>query len=256
MGRYQLRTRNLTAYIAEGTVGADKRRLQHIRSLDALRRRCEEHFAALRSLCPEIPEAILGRSQDPTQQDLYLPSSFSLSQRQDYGLTRLAEKEGGLRIGNAHDHLNALKDALGLRRMLVEAKRTHGRGYHHATRSETSIKRASDVVSRHQHGYRRNWDAMVKLGVKLGPGSPAAGLQKLEDSDVQNLRDFIDNRRFAGNSGDLPWIWRLTGNTVAPNASTAEVRQAIESWEQEGNVASFILGYAVRPLTVIVQCYV
>ncbi|KAG8982256.1 hypothetical protein FRB90_006913, partial [Tulasnella sp. 427] len=231
--QYQLRTRNVDEYIAEGTGGADKRRVQHLRSLDALRRRLEEHLSALRSLCPSIPPPSFVRSQDPTLQDLYLPSDFSQHERRNYGLNELGKKEGELRIGNAHDHLNSLKDALGLRRMLIEAKKAHVRGYKCTTRSETSIKRAGDVVARHKHGYRRNWNAMGKLGIQSSPNFSAAGLQELRDSDVQSLREFIDKNQYLGNAGELPWIWRSVGGALTASAPMNEVKRAIADWEHE-----------------------
>lgn len=85
-----------------------------------------------------------------------MPSSFSRQQREAYGLDALAKQEAQLRIGNAHDYLSGLRDALGLRGLLVQVKRTHMRGQIKTTRSEASIARAGKVVERQQAGYRRN----------------------------------------------------------------------------------------------------
>ncbi|KAG8925861.1 hypothetical protein FRC01_009600 [Tulasnella sp. 417] len=232
--QYQLQARNLDEYVSEGTVGADKRRAQHLRSLGALQRRCEEHFSGLKILSPDVPETMLVRSQDPIQQNLYLPSSLSGSQRQAYGLTELARKEAELRIGNAHDQLGALKDALGLRRMLLQAKKTHAHGLKPTTRAETAVKRAGNVVRRHAQGYIQNWKAMVELGVDFtGDDSPAKGLQELKDDDIKDLRNFIDGAHYSGSASDVPWIWRMVGNVLPGDASTTDVKQAISSWEKE-----------------------
>ncbi|KAG9047221.1 hypothetical protein FS837_002783 [Tulasnella sp. UAMH 9824] len=232
--QYQLRTRSLSDYVTEGTIGSDKRRVQHLRSMDTLRKRCGEHLSALAVLCPDIPEAALVRSQNPTEQDLYLPSSFSKPLRQEYRLTVLARKEGELRIGNAHDHLAALKDALGLQRMLVQAKRAHVRGNEGKTRAETTVKRAGEVIKRHKEGYRRNWTLMGKLGVDLtGDNSPAKGLKELKDGDVKSLREFTDSDTYSGSLGELPWIWRTVGTVLPHGAGTTDVKQAVRDWEQE-----------------------
>ncbi|KAG8902563.1 hypothetical protein FRC00_002447 [Tulasnella sp. 408] len=232
--QYQLRTRNLDDYIADGTIGSDKRRVQHLRSMDTLRKRCGEHLSALAVLCPDIPEAALVRSQDPTQQNLYLPSSFSKPLRQEYGLTVLARKEGELRIGNAHDHLAALKDALGLQRMLIQAKRAHVRGNEPRTRAETTVKRAGEVIKRHKEGYRRNWILMGKLGVDLvGNDSPAKGLKELKEDDMKSLGEFINSDAYSGNAGELPWIWRTVGTMLLHGAGVTDVKQAVRDWEQE-----------------------
>ncbi|KAG9044328.1 hypothetical protein FS837_008344, partial [Tulasnella sp. UAMH 9824] len=244
--QFQLQTRNLDAYMAEGTIGADKRRAQHLRSLDALRRRCEEHLAALKILCPGIPETTFVRAQDPTRQALYLPSGFNEDDQKAYNLSQLVKQEGELRIGSAHDHLNALKDALGLRRMLVEAKKTHARGLGQVTRYKSSVNRASDVVTRHQGGYRRHWIAISRLGINKETDPRVRGLQDLKDGDVQDLRDFIDSDRFSGKTGDLPWIWRSIEIELSPSSSVSEVKQAILNWEHEVLRLTWVHARAVR----------
>ncbi|KAG8940497.1 hypothetical protein FRC04_005223 [Tulasnella sp. 424] len=233
--QYQLRTRNLEEYIAEGTTGTDKRRAQHMKSMDALRRRIEEHFEALLVVAPGLNGVSLGRAQVPSSQDLYLPSSesFTRAQREAYGLKALGDQEAALRIGNAHDYLSGLKDALGLCSLLIQVKKTHIRGQIKTTRSEASIARAGKVVQRQEAGYRRNWKAMVALGVRTSPGQPGHGLQELRDEDVQGLRNIIENREYSGNPAQLPWIWRSFGDSTSSTASASEVQRSIESWEQE-----------------------
>lgn len=234
--RYQLRHRDLNEYIAEGTAGADKRRAQHMKSLDALRRRIEEHFEALLVVAPGLNGISLSRAQVPTSQELYLPSSelFTRAQREAYGLKALAKQEAVLRVGNAHDYLSGLRDALGLRSLLIQTKKTHARGQIQTTRSEASIARAGKVVQRQEAGYRRNWKAMVALGVQTSPGHPGHGLQELHDNDVQGLRNIIENREYNGNPEQLPWIWKSFSGSTSSSASPSEVQRSIESWEQEG----------------------
>ncbi|KAG9011574.1 hypothetical protein FRB90_007155 [Tulasnella sp. 427] len=234
--QYQLRSRNLDDYIVEGTGGAEKRRAQHLRSLDALRRRCDQHLSALSAVCPGISQDSVTRLQDPTVQDLHLPSSYTEAQRMAFGIVGIAHKEAQLRVGNAHDNLNALKDALGLRSLLVQAKKTHVRGQVQNTRSEASIKRASQVVLRHKHAYQRDWKAIVSLGVEMGATGPAAGLQELRDNDIRNLREFIDNREYGRSADSLPWIWRSVGNALPLGASISDAQRAVKDWEQEGRL--------------------
>ncbi|KIO26892.1 hypothetical protein M407DRAFT_46824, partial [Tulasnella calospora MUT 4182] len=175
-----------------------------------------------------------------------LPSSFSPDHQKAYKLTQLREQEAEFRIGSAHDHLNALKDALGLRRLLTQAKRTHARGQTQTTRYKTSINRASDVVTRHTEGYKRNWKAIGNLDVKKDADSRIKGLQDLQDGDVQDLREFIESDRFSGKSGDLPWIWRSFSTELATDASVTEVKQAIVSWEQEVLRLTWVHARSVR----------
>ncbi|KAG8913776.1 hypothetical protein FRC01_004391, partial [Tulasnella sp. 417] len=231
--QYQLRTRNLDEFIAEGTAGADKRRAQHLKGLDALRRRADEHLEAYIVVAPGLRETSLGRAQVPTSQELYLPSSFSPEQREAYGLIALAKQEAELRIGNAHDYLSGLRDALGLRSLLVQAKKTHVRGHTKTTRAEASITRAGKIVKQKEAGYRRNWKAMKLLGVKTTSGEPGYGLQELEDNDIQDLQNFIESPQYDGDPAKLPWIWRSFSGSAPSTSSTSEVQRTIESWEKE-----------------------
>lgn len=232
--RYQLKTRNAEEFIVEGSVGADKRRAQHLRSMDALRRRIDEHLSVLLIIFPHLHQVSLDRSQAPTAQNLYLPSSFSEDQIKEYGMSKLAEQEGQLRVGNAHDHLSSLRDALGLRSLLLQAKEENIRGQVKTTRAEATISRASAVVQRHEAGYRRNYAPFKKLKVGTGPGDSGEGLQELKEGDLKSLRSFIDNNTYTGNPAELPWIWRISGGVIGERSGTGDVRKAVESWEQEG----------------------
>lgn len=245
--RYQLRTRNLDEYIAEGTVGVDKRRAQHLKSMDALRRRIDEHLEALVTVAPGLNGVLLSRAQAPTSQDLYLPSSFTSTQRETLGLGTLAGQEAQLRVGACHDYLAGLRDALGLRSLLIRAKRTHVRGHIKTTRSEASVARASKVVERQTAGYKRNWIAIGKLGVGTSEGQLGYGLKALEEGDIGNLENFIKDRRYNGNPAELPWIWRSVGGSAPHGASASEVQKSIESWEQEGakRLASYVTGVLI-----------
>ncbi|KAG9041031.1 hypothetical protein FS837_012809, partial [Tulasnella sp. UAMH 9824] len=231
--QYQLRTRDVDEYIAEGSVGADKRRAQHMKSMDALRRRIDEHLEALVIVAPGLDSVSLGRAQVPTSQPLYLPSSFGDRQRETFGLGRLAEQEARLRIGSAHDHLSGLRDALGLRGLLLQAKRAHVQGQVKTTRAEASVTRAGKVVESHKAGYRRNWDAICKLHVGTSEGQPGYGLKPLLEDDIGNLENFIKDRNYNGNPAELPWIWHSVGGSAPHGASTSEVQKSIETWEQE-----------------------
>lgn len=75
---------------------------------------------------------------------------------------------------------------------------------------------------------------MMRLGVSVAGGGPVAGLQELRDSDLCDLKGFIDERRYTGGSRELPWIWRSLGSVELPGASDSVVQHAIESWEEEG----------------------
>ncbi|KIO16467.1 hypothetical protein M407DRAFT_85990, partial [Tulasnella calospora MUT 4182] len=154
-----------------------------------------------------------------------LPSSFTEAQREAYGLVALAKQEAELRIGNAHDYLSGLRDALGLRSLLVQAKKTHIRGQIKTTRAEASIERAAKVVQRQEAGYKRNWRAMGILDVKTSLGQPGYGLQELQEGDIKGLQSFIENPQYNGDPAQLPWIWRSFGGSAPTTASTSEVQK-------------------------------
>lgn len=197
---------------------------------EQLRRRLVEHFETLFRIAPKLQDANLNQSLPPTLQSLYLPSEFSPPERRAYGLVELAKKEAQLQVANAHHALQEVRNNLGLKRLLVVAKKTHSSGQERNQRSETAIKKAEVVVKRHKASYQRSYDAIEALEVLVGVHTGAGNLQPLLDSDLRSLELYIENPVQTG----LPWIWKTLGGAPSGSTNTDNGQSAVEDWNQEG----------------------
>lgn len=164
--------------------------------------------------------------RDPSfeSQKLYLPSQFATLQRNALGLHALGVIEGRLRVAQAHEALDKVRDFLGLKHSMVKAKQKSVRGYTGVTRSEGAIQSTEKLLQRAKATYNRAYTALTSLGVEVGLGTAAGPLQALTDGDLKHLSHWTkDGRHVADQVG---WIWKLVGQT---GADTTE-----ESWATEG----------------------
>lgn len=165
------------------------------------------HFNEYGRLAPGILNMKDSRAPTAEGKDLCLPLSFTGMEQTQLGLEALVKVEIQLRIGHCYDCLTKLREALGLKSLLLQSKRTHMRGYHLKTRSEMPTQRATDLVHRSARLYRRSWQAVASRCGE-GPKSVLGTLQRLEEADLSTLEALVQDGRF--NPGDEPisWIWR------------------------------------------------
>lgn len=201
---------------------------------ERLRNRIGEHFSTLFRVAPLLQEANLTQGQPPTIQKLYLPSEFTPEDRKRYRLEKIAVKESQIQVAEAHDSLRRLRNALGLKALLLQNQKAHVRGYERVSKSKASIESAEKGVRRQKAAYRRAWSAMKSLNVVVGPNTAAGNLQELHDADVVPLRDVTNDRRFVGESKDIPWIWRAVGGQGFDAEVEKGVIGTVNSWNNEG----------------------
>ncbi|KAG8922430.1 hypothetical protein FRC01_014055, partial [Tulasnella sp. 417] len=217
----------------EPNPGGDGARRAFLLMEERLRNRVGEHFSTLLRVCPGLQEAELILGQPPTTQPLYLPSQFTPRDRSKYKLEKIAEKESQIQVAEAHDALRRLRDALGLKALLLQNQRTHVRGYEKASKAKTYILNAEKGIRRQVEAYKRAWEAINFLGVKVGPNEAAGDLQALLDTDVVPLGEFNEERRFSGDSQGIPWIWRVVSVNGADREAEQGVIGAVNSWNNE-----------------------
>lgn len=150
---------------------------------------------------------------------------MTADERVALGLVELAQLEGQLRVGLAHESLAKVRDFLGLKDSLTRAKRSHIRGYEKVTRSEESIKRAQRLLDQAAVEYRRSYHALERLDWSFAMGTEAGPLKKLKDSDLVHLSHWTEEQRF-NKSDEVSWIWRIAGQ------AGDDVSE--ESWATEG----------------------
>ncbi|KAG8932301.1 hypothetical protein FRC01_014614 [Tulasnella sp. 417] len=217
----------------EPNPGGDGQRRAFLLMEERLRNRVGEHFETLLRVCPKLQEADLIRGQPPTTQTRYLPSDFTPGDRAKYKLEKVAEKEAQIQVAEAHDALRRLRNALGLKGLLLQNKKQHVRGYENTSKAKTSVLNAEKGIRRQAEAYRRAWFALNRLEVPLGPETAAGDLRVLLDDDIVPLRDFSDERRYLGASEGIPWIWRLFSVDGAEREAEEGVIGTVNSWNNE-----------------------
>ncbi|KAG9041726.1 hypothetical protein FS837_011831 [Tulasnella sp. UAMH 9824] len=223
--------------------GGDGQRRALLLMEERLRNRLAEHHLTLLRVCPELQEADLVQGQPPTTQRLYLPSNFTDKDRSKYKLEKIAEKEAQIQIAEAHDALRRLRNALGLKALLLQSQKKHVRGYEQNTKARGSVVIAEKGIKRQAEAYRRAWNAIRYLDVAVGPNEPAGDLRPLLNGDIVPLREFSDDRRYVGDDEGIPWIWRqLEWSSIADAANV--------DGENETRVTRGARAYALRQAAV------
>lgn len=152
---------------------------------------------------------------DPHDDPILLPSSFTSAQRESLNLEHLARNEIRLRVGHAHDLLERLRKALGVRSLFSRQARV-ATGYRGTTRQQEAIRRAQSEVNTLSRLYRRVFRGLQALNPHP---TDLRGLQGLENGDLVMLSDWVEDKRFQGSDRQpLPWIWRLLSAPL-PEAS-------------------------------------
>ncbi|KIJ48953.1 hypothetical protein M422DRAFT_247327 [Sphaerobolus stellatus SS14] len=145
----EMRQQNLRLKIKEKNNPTMTQELDKDESRRKLSKTLEAWYKILRDFIP--PEALehLARKEVlPENQLLLLPSDYDQKIHEAVGLVDLAEIEYRLRVGQAHDCLKKLRDALGLKSFFVRRQRIHATGQQALTRSKTEILRAQRQVDK------------------------------------------------------------------------------------------------------------
>ncbi|KIO19228.1 hypothetical protein M407DRAFT_31119 [Tulasnella calospora MUT 4182] len=241
--QYQVQVKRVEV---EPNPGGDGQRRALLLMEERLRNRIGQHFSTLFRVAPMLQEVDLPRGQPPTVQRLYLPSDFSPKEREQFKLKSFAAKEAQIQIAEAHDALRRLRNALGLKALLVDNLKKHVRGYEKVSRAEGSINSAQKGVEREKEAYRRAWKALKSLEVETGPDKEAGDLQLLLDKDAVPLREFTADRRFIADGTDIPWIWKSVGGGGAYQEPETGVIRTVTSWNNEVVRLAWVHAQAAR----------
>ena len=176
---------------------------------------------------PEVPEADLEESDDETfflgagpeleeedaeipieQVRLWLPSTFTKSERAQMGLGQVTEVEAELREGQANDALEALREGLAEKSLRFRTQVKPARGQKTMTRAWDSIHRADKEIRGAVRCYRLARNALNGLGVS---NELLGRYQEIQKKDLKMSRDIVEENRVGQRSSELPWFWRLDG---------------------------------------------
>lgn len=193
-----------------------------------------QHYETLTLLAPGLAPADLV-SKAPHHDPIILPSSYSAERRAVFGLQNLAAVEAKLCVAQAHDLLELLRQALGLRAFLTrQSAKVVGGGIPPLTRAQSAIQRAGEEVFVLRKAYEKAWAAIESLGV---PVVARYGLQPLLEGDLTLLSTWLENESYRhGRSSavKLPWIWTIGPLALGQGDDPDAVSETIQKWNQEG----------------------
>ena len=147
----------------------------------------------------EEPEAT------PERVVLYLPSNCTLQQRKEYGLQELGNTEYELRVGQANDSLERLRECLAEKSLRFRKGVRLAKGQKKTTRAWDSVHRVDDQIREAVVTYRTARQAIGELGEAVD----LEKFQEIKKSDLKMSGDIVEENRVGQRSSVLPWFWRL-----------------------------------------------
>ena len=138
---------------------------------------------------------------------LGLPSSL---RRQVPCDVNLEEIEWKLRLGQAHDALNELRQALRSRSYMLRFKDRFLRGQGANTRARNCLKSVDAKVDASVAKYRASHTALLNLSPLLGKVGWMDSLRYLEKDDIRPMTSGTEDRASEGRRR-LSWIWLTCG---------------------------------------------
>lgn len=198
----------------------------------------EKHYEDLSRLAPGIVGYALRPTEPLASDPILLPSRFKPDEVRTFRAEALLEAERKLRIGHAHDVVNLIREALGIRSYMTRHA-LKSNGYRENSYAQHSIRRAEANVNTWREVYKQSWKALERLGMK---GADLCGLQKLEQEHLVLLGDWLENERYRSKASNdrLPWIWTIAAITTDDLTDEAQAEQ-VRKWNIEG-ASSFGLG--------------
>lgn len=121
---------------------------------------------------------------------------------------QLGEYEWLLRLAQAHDTLDKIRETLRLKTFLLKKKKDWDRGVRANTRSQTEIKKTDKKKAMYASKYRHACNALSVLALALGKGDDwALEYQLLHDDDIRPL----PYEGLGEGTRTLSWIWTTSG---------------------------------------------
>jgi hypothetical protein len=141
----------------------------------------------------------------PEKVVLYLPSNFTIQQREEYGLQELGSMEYELREGQANDSLERLRECLAEKSLRFRTEVRPAKSQKKMTRAWDSIHRVEHQIKQAVIAYRT---ARQAIG-ELGGGVDLERFQEIHKSDLKMSGDIVEENRVGQRNSVLPWFWRL-----------------------------------------------
>jgi hypothetical protein len=148
-------------------------------------------------------------TQDAENLTVMMPSLLSGDLITKLDLESLAFQEFELRQGQANDHLEDLRLALGHLALVYRTQVRRADTTKKRTRAWKDVKAARNKVEKHARGYRQARRALVRLGA----GDDIMEIyQPLNQEEIRVSKDITDERRLGQRNDTLPWFWRISSS--------------------------------------------
>jgi hypothetical protein len=147
-----------------------------------------------------------GAEESIEQAMVWLPSSFTKSERIQLGLERIAAVEAELREGQANDALESLRASLAEKSLRFRTEVKPAKSQRTMTRAWDSIHRADKQIRGAVQCYRLARSALEGLGVS---SKLLEQYKEIQKKDLKMSRDVVEENRVGQRSWELPWFWRL-----------------------------------------------
>ncbi|EPS93355.1 hypothetical protein FOMPIDRAFT_1090982, partial [Fomitopsis schrenkii] len=134
---------------------------------------------------------------------LALPSDFTCVERDELGLSALAVFEHRIRLGHAHDLLQAIKLSINHQGAFLADKRKHVRGQKDNTQAQTQVRVAAGRTQLLAEVFNYNRDCLLMLSESTDiDGLPAIDMKK----DLRS-RNWKKPREQGDSWDEASWIW-------------------------------------------------
>ena len=145
----------------------------------------------------------------PENIPLYLPSTFTASQRNSLGWQKPGKMELQLREGQANDLLEKLRECLAEKSLRFRTQVRSANSQKKATRAWGSVHRMDNQIKEIVVMYRTARDAIGELG----GAADLKRFQEIKRSDLKMSGDIVEENRVGQRNSVLPWFWRLDRQT-------------------------------------------
>ena len=145
----------------------------------------------------------------PENIPLYLPSTFTASQRKSLGWQELGNMELQLREGQANDLLERLRECLAEKSLKFRTEVRPANSQKKVTRAWGSVHRKDNQIKETVVMYRTARDAIGELG----RAADLKRFQEIKRSDLKMSGDIVEENRVGQRNSILPWFWRLDRQT-------------------------------------------
>jgi hypothetical protein len=148
----------------------------------------------------------IGVGEWPENCQLSMPSSFKVGELGRLGFQEIVDQEVELRVGQANDCLQDLREALGHKMVLFRTSVRGATGQKGKTRAWADVGRVDKKLRKHARSYQRARKALMNLGVSEDILNRYQSIQK---EDLKMSGDMVEENRVGQRNDKLAWFWKV-----------------------------------------------